>query len=121
MWIKKKRDSKKPSEKMHITEHLEELRYRLIVCIISIVVCSIGGYFITPEIIGLLTKPVGELIFLKPTEALMVRIKLALFTGCILSAPVILYQIWEFVKPGLYPHEKRSVIPITIFSCFFLY
>lgn len=104
---------------MGFLEHLEELRHRLIVCMASVLITSIVGYFFAEYMIDFLVRPVGEVYFMAPTEAFGVRIKISLFAGLIVSIPVILYQMWRFVVPGLYKHEVRLVIPVVFFGTLF--
>jgi len=104
---------------MGFLEHLEELRRRLITCLASVLVLSIIGYFFAEYMIDFLTRPVGEVYFMAPTEAFGVRIKISLFAGAIASIPVILYQSWQFVVPGLYEHEVKLVIPVVFFGTLF--
>ncbi|MDW7681650.1 MAG: twin-arginine translocase subunit TatC, partial [bacterium] len=105
-------ETKSAEKPMPFLEHLEELRQRLLKCILSIILLSSGSYFISKQIMKLLLKPYPvkqKLIFLAPTEGFLVHIKIALFTGIILSLPVIFYQLWQFVAPGLYKKEKRYI------------
>ncbi len=107
---------------MPFLDHLEELRQRLLKSILSIVFFSIGSYAISKQIMQLLLRPYPrqeKLIFLAPTEGFMVHIKIALFSGIILSLPVILYQLWAFIAPGLYKNEKKVFPLIVFFSIFF--
>ena len=104
---------------MGFLEHLEELRRRLIRCIGSVLVLSIIGYFFAGYMIDFITEPVGKVYFISPTEAFGVRIKIALFAGLIASIPIILYQIWQFIVPGLYEHEVQLVVPVVLFGTLF--
>jgi len=85
-------------------------------------VASGVSFYIAQYIFEILKRPVKkayphvELITLSPTEPLFIIIKISVVFGFILSSPVILYQLWKFVEPALYPNEKRMVIPITLFS-----
>ncbi|OQX88248.1 twin arginine-targeting protein translocase TatC [candidate division KSB1 bacterium 4484_87] len=113
-----------PDEKvMPFLEHLEELRQRLLKSILSIILFSIGSYFVSHEIMQLLLRPYPsnkKLIFLAPTEGFIVHIKIALFAGILLSLPVIFYQLWQFVSPGLYKKEKKF-IPVFVFVSVFFF
>lgn len=123
--MKKKRRKKK---EMSFLEHLEELRWRLWKCIAAVIVLIFVAFPFTGKILELLTYPNSRLknpatfVFLKPTGMLMLRMEIAIITGIIAASPVILYQLWQFVAPGLYPKERKFIGPvilITIF-CFFL-
>jgi sec-independent protein translocase protein TatC len=98
---------------MPFLEHLEELRRRLIVSLLSILVLSIAGYFFSEQMLAFLTRPLDEVYFMGVTEAFAVKIKVALLFGLFAALPVIFYQMWMFVAPGLYPRESRLVVPVV--------
>jgi sec-independent protein translocase protein TatC len=104
---------------MNFWDHLEELRWRLIKSMSAVLVLSIVAYIFADQLINAVTYPVDEVFFMGPTEAFAVRIKISLFAGFIVAVPVILYQIWQFVVPGLYSHEVRMAAPVVIFSSLF--
>ncbi len=96
-------------EPLTLIEHLEELRRRIIICLIAVFVCSIVCYFYVDKILFILSRPVNKLVFLKPTEAFLTKLKLSFYSGFFVSMPVIIYQIWKFVSPGLLPKEKHYI------------
>jgi len=102
--------------RMPLLQHLDELRGRIIKCGIAVIVCSIAGWVLGPLVLQLLSKPVGMLYFFGPTEALIVRMKLALAIGVGMASPVVIYQIWAFVVPALTRTEKGYTVPTVIFS-----
>lgn len=107
---------------MPFLDHLEELRQRLLKCILSVVLLSLGSYFFSKRIMQILLRPYPHdktLIFLKPTEGFLIYIKISIFVGIILSLPVIFYQMWKFVAPGLYKKERKYVPTIVFLSTFF--
>jgi sec-independent protein translocase protein TatC len=106
---------------MSFLDHLEELRRRLIKSIASILIFSIVIYFFSEQIINYVAKPVGVTYFTSPTEAFSVRIKISLILGLMVSVPVILYQLWLFVVPGLTKKEVKYVIPVVFFSTLFFF
>jgi len=97
---------------MTILEHFEELRQRLLKAIIALVIGVIVGTFLTPPVLKRLVAPLGDQVPLaiSPTEAAAVFFKVAVVIGVVLAMPVILYQVFQFVRPGLEPHERRYVI-----------
>jgi sec-independent protein translocase protein TatC len=101
---------------MSLVEHLEELRHRVIVVAIAITVAGVAGFFIADPIIELLRRPLpddgAQLIQTTVGEGFGVRVQLALMTGLALAMPVILYEIWAFVTPGLTRSERRLVWPL---------
>ncbi len=103
---------------MSLLEHLEELRGRIIVVAVAIGVAAVAGFFLADPIIELLRVPLpadgAELIQTTVGEAFGVRIQLALMTGVALAMPVILYEVWAFVTPGLTRSERRLIWPLLI-------
>lgn len=112
-------DMSKDPKEMPFLAHLEELRWRIIKSLISVLLFSILAYAFSDKIIDFLTKSVDNVYFTSPTEAFSVRIKISLILGLILSFPVIFYQLWQFVVPGLLDKEVKMVIPAVIFATFF--
>lgn len=113
-------------EKLPFTSHLEELRKRIIICIIAVTLGFLGSYFFAEQIFSILVKPLkGELppdsllIFTALPEAFFAYLKLSLFAGIFLASPVILWEVWCFVAPGLHDHEKHYVYPFVILSTLF--
>ncbi|MBN2010673.1 twin-arginine translocase subunit TatC [candidate division KSB1 bacterium] len=112
----------KEEKVMPFLDHLEELRSRMLKSIVVLFVTTIVCYFFSPDIVAFLTKPYPDkLIFLAPQESFIVHIKISLFAGLFLSLPVIFYQLWQFVVPGLLEKERKYVPLIVFFStAFFL-
>lgn len=104
---------------MSFLDHLEELRKRVIRCLFFIIMFSIVAYFFSEKIINFVSKPIPHLYFMSPTEAFAIRIKLSLIVGVIVSVPVIFYQAWQFVVPGLLEKEVKIVIPVVVSSTIF--
>lgn len=112
--------------KMPLTAHLEELRRRLIISGIAIVVGFGVCYAFKEHLFALLTLPLesylpegSTLQYIGIPEAFLTYLKIALFGGFILAMPVILYQLWRFVAPGLYERERRYVVPFVLFGMLF--
>ncbi|MEJ5339509.1 MAG: twin-arginine translocase subunit TatC [Aquificaceae bacterium] len=107
---------------MPLTEHLRELRSRLIKSILAFLAGTGVAFYFASYIFEVLKEPVRksypqvQLVTLSPTEPLFILLKISIVFGFILSLPVILYQLWRFVEPALYPNEKRLVLPLTFFS-----
>jgi sec-independent protein translocase protein TatC len=113
-------------KKMPLTAHLEELRRRLITCAIAVGIGFVGSYYFAPEMFAVLMAPLVDalppestLIFTGVTEAFFTYLKVAILAGVFISSPLLLYEIWAFVSPGLYTKEKKYVIPFVIFSTIF--
>jgi len=110
-------------EKIPFTAHLEELRRRLIVCFIAIGIGFILSYIFSKRIYYLLMQPLldvlppeGTFIFTGLTEAFFTYLKVSLLAGIFIASPVVLYQLWSFIAPGLYEKEKIYAYPFVIFS-----
>jgi sec-independent protein translocase protein TatC len=117
-----------PGGEMSLVEHLEELRTRLFKVVLAYAVACLVAWFFYSDILELLIRPLaklpvadqilrdGELIYTAPTEAFFIRLKVTAFAGFALSLPVMLWQAWRFVTPGLHPHEKRYAVPFIVAS-----
>ncbi len=123
---KKNNSEKTEKEEMGFFSHLEELRKRVFYASIGIIIaCVFTGYFIEPLMNIILLAPAKSVNLslqnLKPFGIPFLYIKVALISGVILAFPIILFQIWKFIEPGLYEHEKKWARGITFFTslCFF--
>lgn len=112
--------------KMSFLEHLDELRQRLIKSLVAVLVGFIVGVVFIGPIFDFIMKPLqailpagGKLIYTDPTEAFMIQMKMAALVGIMIALPVLLWQIWAFIAPGLYAHEKRFAIPFVMMSTMF--
>lgn len=102
---------------MTLIEHLEELRRRLLISIAAFLVGMIVSWLFVDRILGALIRPIGHVVFLAPTEAFFVRLKVAALAGVFVSLPVVLVQIWLFVSVGLTRTERRytlSLLPVSL-------
>jgi len=111
-----------PDEKIPFTEHLEELRKRLLIVLAAIGVGFLISYWFAGWLVEVIRRPLGrQLIFIAPTEAFFINLKLAFFAGIVLATPVILFQAWCFIAPGLLEKEKRFTVPLVISSTIFFF
>ena len=113
-------------EKLPLTSHLEELRKRLIISLIAAGIGFCACYGFSEKIFLLLSDPLikampegSSFIFTGVTEAFFTYMKLAFFAGIFVASPVIIYQIWAFVAPGLYEKERRSILPFVFLAVVF--
>lgn len=113
-------------KKLPLTSHLAELRKRLILSFVSVGVGFIVCYAFSQNLFDLLSRPLlkmmpsgSTLIFTSVAEAFFTYMKVAFIAGLMLASPFVLFQIWAFVAPGLYRHEKRYVIPFVTAGSFF--
>src|SRR4051812_5890661 len=101
-------------------EHLLELRHRLVISLIAFFVCGALCFAFSTEIFNFLAKPLqattDHLIYTALTEFFFTQIKIAAFGGICLGFPAIAAQIWIFVAPGLYKHEKRAFLPFLLLT-----
>lgn len=110
----------KPDDKLPFTAHLEELRWRLIYCLVTVGVVFIGVYAVSDDVLEVIRKPLGmELFYLGPAEGFFMYMKLSFYVAVMISMPVILYHSWEFVAPGLLEGERRFTGLFVVFGVIF--
>ena len=125
--------------KMSLTAHLEDLRKRIIISVAAVLAAFVVAFNYSEEIFGILMFPLRnsldfsiselyvrfvpvdklkttKLVFLAPTEAFWMNMKVALVAALVFSLPVIFLQLWKFIAPGLQTTEKKYVIPFVIVS-----
>jgi sec-independent protein translocase protein TatC len=106
------------SATMTLVEHLEELRRRLIVIVLTVLGAAVIGFIVSRDVLALLRDRLPEqyrnLVFLGPADALTAQLKIAGFIGIAIAMPVILWQLWRFVAPGLTPGERRYAWPVIL-------
>jgi sec-independent protein translocase protein TatC len=113
-------------EKIPFTDHLEELRKRLITSFIAIGVGAVISFAFKERLFNILVHPLikvmeegDTLIFTGLPEAFFTYLKVALLAGIMLASPIVIYEFWMFVAPGLYRKERRLIGPIVLLSSFF--
>ncbi len=113
---------------MPLTKHLEELRRCLIISLVAVGVGFCIAYVLKERIFAFLARPLADALpegsslqFLGVAEAFTTYIKIAFIVGIFLALPVILYELWSFVAPGLHEHEKRYALPFVILSTLFFF
>ena len=114
--------------RMSLIEHLAELRDRLIKVVVAVVIGMLIAFVLYNQIFEFLLGPYedianqrpeatlgeGRLLLSDPLQGFAIRMKLALYGGIAIAMPVILWQIWRFVTPGLYDHEKKYAVPFMV-------
>lgn len=100
---------------MSVIEHLEALRRALMISLIAWGIGTIAAVFIAGRVITfLITRAgIGHAIYLQPGGGVLLQLKVALYIGIVLAAPVVIQQVWWFVSPGLHPHERKFVLPLV--------
>ena len=114
-------------KRLPFTTHLEELRKRLIICCAAVGVGFLACYafkdrifeFIAIPLIASLPDDNSWMIFTGVTEAFFTYLKVSFLAGIFLSLPVIFYQLWAFISPGLYSKERKVIVPFVVFSTLF--
>jgi sec-independent protein translocase protein TatC len=104
--------------KMSFMEHLGELRVRIVRALIGLLIGTVIALPFSQYIVDWLARPVTRLnyslVFTAPAEAFWVQMKVGIIVGVFLSAPVILWQVWAFIAPGLHAHERKYALPFVI-------
>ncbi len=111
---------------MSLLDHLDELRSRLFRCAIAFVVMFAVCWTFSGKILAFLLLPIqenlfgdGEIIFINLTEPFMIYMKASALIAIFMATPVFLYQMWQFVAPGLYKKEQTMVVPLMFFGTLF--
>lgn len=115
------------NQKIPLMEHLEELRKRLIRCFIAVAMGFLVAYAFKEHLFEILISPLvavmdtsrDTMVFTNLPEAFFTYLKVSLLAGIILALPLIFYEFWMFVAPGLYRQERKAIVPIVILSLFF--
>ena len=95
-----------------LRDHLQEFRKRLIICLVVVAIAALACYNYVDDIIALLSGPAGKLYFMNPSEVFFTYMEIALYAGILFALPVLLYEVWAFVAPALWPEERRAVLVI---------
>ena len=112
---------------MSLWEHLSELRKRLIIVVIAVVVGAVVSWFFYGHIVEFMLRPYhhflsaheqknisnGQLVISGPLEGFTTRLKVSVYAGLAVASPVIFWQLWRFITPGLHKNEKRYVLPFV--------
>ena len=104
------------ARELSLVGHLSELRKRLIIMAVAVVIGTCISYYYVDFLLEILLKPAGKLYYMKPTEAFFTYMKVSIVGGIILASPIILNQIWIFVKPALTVREKHLsnwILPVA--------
>ena len=112
--------------RMSFLDHLDELRKRLVIAVSAIFIGFLIAFTFIAPIVEFVMRPLNEIlpegggfIYTEPTEAFFLYIKVAALVGLIIAMPMVLLQLWRFVAPGLYKHEKRFAIPFVVLATVF--
>ena len=118
-----RRSSTSSPDAMTLTEHLTELRRRLLVGVIGFLIAAVVAFLAYNQILAFLKGPYCHanhghcaLYVTSPLDGLSLRIKIAAFGGLVLASPILLFELWRFITPGLKKNEKRYAIPFVVSS-----
>ncbi len=118
--------AKNPEEyEAPLTEHLAELRTRLIRSLISIAVFAVIAFTQVDFFFDIFQEPLNKvfpdlkLVALTPTESFFTALKISILVGFVLASPFVFYQVWKFIEPALYENEKRLLVPFVLFTTVF--
>ncbi|HHW60420.1 MAG TPA: twin-arginine translocase subunit TatC [Syntrophomonadaceae bacterium] len=110
-----------PDEKQTLVEHLEDLRKSILISVIAIIIAAVFCFYYSEQILNIIIIPLKSfnenLVVTGVAEAFIVKLKLAFLAGFILAFPVVVWAIWRFFKPALYPRERRYIyiiFPVTV-------
>lgn len=119
-----RREIEEKMKSMSFLAHLEELRRRIIWCIVFVAVAFFVCFGYADRIYGYMQRPIMDalqknhlpttLVYLNPTEPFNIYLKVGLIAGIFLASPLVLYQVWAFISPGLYRREKKYVVPFMV-------
>lgn len=109
-----------PDTEMPFLDHLEELRWRILWSLLALVVGVVIAFvlLVRIDVIGILARPIApylnghKLVYTHPGDSFQIVLQAAVWLGIVLALPVIVYQVWSFVAPALFSHERRVVIPV---------
>lgn len=114
--------------RMSFLEHLDELRKRLVAAVVSILAGCFVAFFFIDRIFDFVFAPMqvlipsgGRFIATEPPEVFMLTIKIGALAGLFIALPFVVWQLWLFIAPGLYAHEKRFAIPFVLFASLFFF
>ncbi|UCC99642.1 MAG: twin-arginine translocase subunit TatC, partial [Phycisphaerales bacterium] len=103
---------------MPFLRHLEELRWRILKSIVAVIVMAMAAFYFADKLILFIKRPFGDtpLYNIQVTGTFYAYLKISLFTGIIAALPVVFYQLWSFISPGLYRKEKAWILPMVAIS-----
>lgn len=112
---------------MTLFEHLAELRTRVIICAVAVIVTTVLAWFFYGDVVHFMIRPYreylrhhpkqnisrGNLVITGPLEGFTTRLKISAYLGIALAAPVLFWELWRFITPGLHKNEKRYIVPFV--------
>jgi sec-independent protein translocase protein TatC len=121
--LKRRSEARPKPDSMTLVEHLTELRSRVLVCAVAFVVTATAAFLLYPWILSFLKHPYCQVAphrcgfyITGPLDGLALRVKIAAYGGLFLASPVLLWELWRFITPGLKRNEKKYAIPFIVAS-----
>lgn len=121
--LKRRGEARPKPDSMTLVEHLTELRRRVLICAVAFLITGTASFLLYPWILSFLSHPYCQIAprhcgfyVTGPLDPLALRVKIAAYGGMVLAAPVLLWEFWRFVTPGLNPNEKRYAVPFIVAS-----
>lgn len=121
--LKRRSEARPQPDSMTLVEHLTELRSRVLVCVVAFLITGTAAFLLYPWILSFLSHPYCQIsprrcgfYITGPLDGLALRVKISAYGGMALAAPVLLWEFWRFVTPGLNRNEKRYAIPFIVAS-----
>ncbi|MGD0313479.1 MAG: twin-arginine translocase subunit TatC [Acidimicrobiales bacterium] len=121
--LKRKSEARPKPDSMTLVEHLSELRRRVLICALAFVVAATVAFLLYNPILGFLKHPYCQVAphrcgfyITGPLDGLALRVKIAAYGGLFLASPILLWELWRFITPGLKRNEKKYAIPFIVAS-----
>lgn len=121
--LKRRGEARASPDSMTLVEHLTELRTRVLISVVAFVLAATAAFLLYPWILSFLKHPYCQVApshcafyITGPLDGLALRVKIAAYGGLFLASPVLLWELWRFITPGLHPKEKRYAIPFIVAS-----
>ncbi len=121
--LKRRSEAKPGPNSMTLVEHLSELRRRVLVCAAAFLVGGTVCFLVYNSILSFLKQPYCQVApghcgfyITGPLDGLALRVKIAAYAGAFLASPILLWEFWRFITPGLHPKEKKYAIPFVVAS-----
>jgi len=121
--LKRRGETRSSPDSMTLVEHLTELRTRVLISVVAFVLAATAAFLLYPWILSFLKHPYCQVApthcgfyITGPLDGLALRVKIAAYGGLFLASPVLLWELWRFITPGLHPKEKRYAVPFILAS-----
>ncbi|MGO8874098.1 MAG: twin-arginine translocase subunit TatC [Acidimicrobiales bacterium] len=121
--LKRRSEARPTPDSMTLAEHLTELRRRVLICLVTFLITGTVAFLLYNPILAALKHPYCQVAphhcsfyITGPLDGLALRVKIAAYGGLFLASPVLLWELWRFITPGLNPKEKKYVIPFIVAS-----